>query len=150
MRIILQVLFAGAATLGFSIIFNIHGKKLIPAALGGALGWLLFLIVMRLTGSKIISSLVASAIIGFYAEGAAKLFREPASLFILPAIIPLVPGSGMYYTMEESIHGEVMATLMLGMETVYIAGAIAAGIAVAASIRKIFFHFGSRPGRIRQ
>jgi hypothetical protein len=31
------------------------------------------------------------------------------------------------------------------METVYVAGAIAAGVAVAASVRKIFLHIGAKP-----
>jgi uncharacterized membrane protein YjjB (DUF3815 family) len=88
MGMIIQAALAGLATLGFSVVFNIHGKKTVPAVIGGMLGWLLYLLAFKATGSKAISSLLASTFIGFYAEGAAKLFREPASIFILPAIHP--------------------------------------------------------------
>ena len=141
---LLELLYASLATLGFSVVFNIHGKKLVPAVLCGTFGWALFLLVHHLTGSRIISIFIASFFIGLYSEVAARLLKEPATLFIVPGIIPLVPGSGMYYTMAASIQGEISETLSIGMETLNTAGAIAVGVAVAVSLRKIAQTLGNK------
>ncbi|HOV64896.1 MAG TPA: threonine/serine exporter family protein, partial [Spirochaetia bacterium] len=59
------------------------------------------------------------------------------TVFIVSAIIPLVPGGGMYYTMMESIRGNIDGALSFGFETVSIAGAIAAGLAIASSLIRL-------------
>lgn len=137
LKYFLEILYASLATLGFSVIFNIHGKKIVPAVLCGTLGWSIYLVSFHFTRSNIISVFLGSVFIGLYSEIATRILKEPATLFIVPGIIPLVPGSGIYYTMSASIHSEISETLSLGIGTVNTAGAIAVGVAVAVSLRKI-------------
>lgn len=141
MQYLLYILYASLATLGFSVLFNIRGLKLIPAVIGGTIGWTVFMLASIFTEFNILAVFFAAVAIGIYAEIIAVILKQPATIFIVPGIIPLVPGSGMYYTMASSIHGEIESTLSLGMETIYTAGAIAAGIAVSVSLRKIFQAF---------
>ena len=136
-RFLIQIGVTAGATLCFTVLFNIRGWKKLLAATGGALGWGVYLAVMESTGSDILALFCASLAIGLYAEVCATATKNPATAFTVCAIIPLVPGSGMYYTMLESIGGDVQGALSTGLKTLLVAGAIAAGIAFSSSLRKI-------------
>ena len=42
---IIQVLTGFIGSIGFAVLFNIRGKRLIAAAIGGLLSWLLFVVL---------------------------------------------------------------------------------------------------------
>ena len=52
------------ACLGFTLVFNIHGVGKLICGVGGALGWLVYL----LAGKTIFAAFLASAVIGLYAD----------------------------------------------------------------------------------
>ena len=137
--ILLDALYAAAATLGFGVLFNIRGRSLGLATLGGSAGWLVYLLVFSLTQGPATSIFLAALFIGLYAEITAHIFKKPATLFIVCAIIPLVPGGGMYYSMLYALHGEADRALSTLFQTLTFAGAIAAGVALAASVSRGFF-----------
>lgn len=135
---ILNSIYALLATLGFGVLFNIRGKNLISACFGGGIGWLFFLIFQeKLKLSPIFSLFAASIIIGIYSEIMARILKSPVTTFAVCAMIPLVPGNGMYYTMYESVNGSVDKALSTGIQTLGSAGAIAVGIVLVSSGTKI-------------
>lgn len=150
LRSLIQIAVTAAATLCFTVLFNIRGWKKLLAAGGGALGWGVYLAVMAGSDSDILALFCASLAIGLYAEGCAAVTRNPATLFTVCAIIPLVPGSGMYYTMLESIGGDVQGALSTGLGTLLVAGAIAAGVAFSSSVTKILGAVLKGLGRLKK
>ncbi|NMM65564.1 threonine/serine exporter [Clostridium sp. P21] len=136
---LLNTLYTLIATFCFGILSNIRGKKLIFASIGGGLSWLVYLTAssyMHL--SNIFSFFAASVLSALYCEIMARVIKTPVTTFIIGAIIPLVPGAGMYNTMLQSVQGNMNDSLMLGLETLYIAGTIAVGVFFVSSIAKIF------------
>ncbi|MBL8026053.1 MAG: threonine/serine exporter family protein [Fibrobacteres bacterium] len=139
MEFLVQTLYAAGATFGFTILFNTRRFESFVASLSGGLGWLVYLIVLDKTGSLFEANLLAAAFVGVISEVSAKLFKKPATLFIVSAIIPLVPGALIYKTMASAISGSHSESLTVGMDTLLIAGAIAAGLAFSSSIMKVLF-----------
>jgi uncharacterized membrane protein YjjB (DUF3815 family) len=139
---ILKSVYAFFATFGFGILFNIKGKKLIFASVGGFITWYLYLLTLNYTNSNLLALFYASLGAGFYSEVLARLLKSPVTTFSICSIIPLVPGGGMYYTMLETVQGNVNKALTTGLDTISSAGAIAIGILLASSITKVilFFH----------
>jgi uncharacterized membrane protein YjjB (DUF3815 family) len=135
---LLQCFWAFLATAGFAVVFKAPLRDLPIAATGGALAWGTCLLSQAASGSEALAYLSASIAVGLYAETAAALLKRPASLFILCAIIPLVPGGGMYYTMFEAVSGNGELAAALGFQTLILAGSIAAGLAIASAIARIF------------
>jgi uncharacterized membrane protein YjjB (DUF3815 family) len=135
---LLQCLWAFLATAGFAVVFKAPLRDLPIAAAGGALAWAACLLAQAASGSEALAYLVASIAVGLYAETAAAILKRPASLFILCAIIPLVPGGGMYYTMFEAVSGRGDLAAAMGFRTLILAGSIAAGLAIASAIARIF------------
>lgn len=134
---LLQLLCAFLATLGFGLLFKAPLRDLPFAALGGALSWGAYLGLKALSGSDALAFFAASIIVGLYSEAASVLLRRPATVFIISAIIPLVPGAGMYRTMFEAVSGNAQASAEIGFQTLTLAGAIAGGLAVASAVSRI-------------
>lgn len=135
---IVNSLYALLASFSFGIIFNIRGKNICFASLGGGLGWFFLLLGQHNLGlSTTFSLFIASIMIGLYSEVMARILKSPVTVFAICAIIPLVPGNGMYYTMYESVNGNAAKALSVGIQTLASAGAIAAGILLVSSATKL-------------
>ena len=63
----IQLLVSFTGSLGFAVLFNIHGKKLWFAALGGCLSWAVYLIVGIWTSSPYICGFWSTVTITLYA-----------------------------------------------------------------------------------
>ena len=98
-----QILSSFIGALGFSILFNMRGKKLFFAGLGGLVSWTVYLVMASLTTSTFLPNFVASMAATVYAEALARLAKSPATIFLIGAIIPLVPGGQLYYTMNYAV-----------------------------------------------
>lgn len=136
-----NLVYALITTFAYCIIFNIRGKNTIFASIGGGLTWLIYLITLKYSNSNNLAFFIASIFSGFYSEIMARFLRTPVTTFVICAIIPLVPGGGMYYTMYEFIQGNITKAQTLGIETLSIAGAIAVGILLASSVTRLLMFF---------
>lgn len=134
----LNFLYSLVATLGFGVIFNIRGKKLFFAALGGGLSWFIYIFASTMSQSVLFPYFIATVCAAAYSEALARLLKSPVTTFVICAIIPLVPGGGMYNTMFESVKGNAQGSVSLGIQTLSIAGAIAIGIFIVSTITKMF------------
>ncbi|WPC40822.1 threonine/serine exporter family protein [Clostridium sp. JS66] len=142
---LLNVLYTLIATLCFGVLSNIRGKNLIFASLGGGLSWSAYLIASSYFHiSNIFSFFMAALLAAAYSEIMARVIKTPVTTFIICAMIPLVPGGGMYNTMFQSVQGNANASLTLGLQTLYIAGTIAVGVFFISSIAKITTKFSKQ------
>lgn len=126
----LPCLCALLACTGFTLIFNIHGYGKLIAGVGGALGWLVYLL-----GDKtIFAAFLAAAVIGVFAEVMSRVRRCPVTGYVLVALLPLVPGGGIYYAMRHCVAGETDLFLSTLLHTFGMAAALAVGAMLASSI----------------
>ena len=133
---ILEIISAFTASFGFGIIFNIKGKNLFFASLCGALGWFVYKLSLRLGATDTTSMFFASVALSAYSEIFARILKTPVTTFIIAALIPLVPGGGMYYTMYEAITGNIITSLEIGITTLVSAGVLAIGIILVSTITR--------------
>ncbi len=99
---ILPCLCAFAGCIGFTLVFNIHGPGKLIAGCGGALGWLVYL----LGGKTILAGFFAAMAISLFSEVMARIRRCPVTGYQLVALLPLVPGGGIYYAMGYCLEGD--------------------------------------------
>lgn len=134
---ILETIVSFIATFGFGIIFNIKGKKLFFASLGGGLSWFIYALCLRLGLTEISSLFLSSVIFSAYSEIFARILRTPVTTLVVCALIPLVPGGGMYYTMFEAVVGNINKALELGLNTLASAGVLALGVIFVSTITRL-------------
>ena len=141
---LLPCVYAFLACIGFSMLFNIHGAGMLICAGGGALGWLCYLLTGPLVGNDIIQSFFAALVISAWSEVMARLRKCPVTSYLLVALFPLVPGGGIYYTMEHALNGDTELFLDTLMHTLGLAGALAVGVLLVASVVRLFTTYQSR------
>lgn len=123
--------------IGFSIYFNIHGFGMLICALGGILSWSAYLIAMERLGNVFAANLIGGIVAAAYAEVMARVRKYPAISYLVVAIFPLIPGAGVYYTMNHAVQGDTRLFAEKSMETAAIAGAIALGIVLISSVFRV-------------
>ncbi len=135
---VIQTFMAGIASLGFALLYNVHGKRLIIPFIGGVASWALYLILMFLN-NEVLQCFIVTIFLSLYTETAARIIKTPTTTFLVPNIIILIPGGSLYFTISCVIQGKWMDFLLKGKETIFIAGSIAAGIMIVSSIFKIMY-----------
>lgn len=141
MEILFPVLCAFVSCACFSVIYNIHGGGILICALDGALGWLAYLLSAPLLQDDIAQTFVAALVISAFAEAMARIRKCPVTGYLLVAIFPLVPGGGIYYTMEHAINGQTEAFLASFLHTLGLAGAIAVGVLLVSTAVRMWTIF---------
>ena len=132
----LPCLYAFLGCGAFCFIFELRRWwYIVSAAATGTVAWLVYLSLPGLTDVNryLLATIAAAAL----SEIFARLYKTPATVFLIIGIIPLVPGGGIYYTMEALINGDLSLFVRHGMETAASAGASRAWSGDrAAAVRK--------------
>ena len=125
---IIQCISALFACFGFSLIFQLRGKDVPIAVLCGVFSWAVYLIADSLSDSAVLPYFFAGAAAAFYSETAAVIFCSPVTVYLIPGIIPTVPGLTIYRAMEAGLMGNIEGFLEKSVETFKIGGAITMGL----------------------
>ena len=131
---ILQVITGCVGSLGFALLYNIRGTRLLFATLGGLFSWAAFLLLGIFLSNEILRYFIVAVLISAYAEMMARLLKTPTTTFVTTCLIPLIPGSSLYYTMTNAFSGNPDGFIEKGVSTLGLAGALAAGIITVAGI----------------
>lgn len=127
------------ASLGFGVLFNIKGNKLLLAGIGGSIGGVVYQLSIQFGCSEMMAMFLGSIAFSLYSEILARICKTPVTTFIICALIPLVPGGGMYRMMLQAIQGHVDEALTIGLDTISIAGVLVLGILMVSTIMRSVF-----------
>ena len=137
----LPCLYAFGGSLAFALVFNISKNKLVLSAIGGVIGQLTYLLFQLILSNDMALYLLATMAIALYAEIMARVTKSPTTVYLAVALIPLVPGGGVYYTMLYFIDGNIDLGITTGLHTLGISVALAMGIILISSsfnlVRKV-------------
>ena len=123
-------------TIGYACTFNTNSKRLMAAGLGGFIGWGAYIVAGYALSSEPMQYFVAAVVINIYSEIMAVREKAPSTVFLVAAIMPLVPGGMLYRTMHYAVTKEWNRFGKLGVDTISIALALALGMLIANSIIK--------------
>lgn len=130
-----QILSAFLGSLGFSLLFgNRLWSRSLSASAVGALGWAVYLWTMAAGQGWFLSSLAASLAVGLLAEGQAKLFKAPSTVFLIVGLIPLVPGGSLYYTLSNALLQHWEQSRFYLNQTLQFTLGLAGGVALVAAL----------------
>ena len=129
----IQCLAGLCGTLGFGLMFNMHGRGIPFALLGSLISWPVCVLVMRLGLAEPIAYLLGAAASSLYAEIMARIRKFPATSYLMCALVPLIPGSGIYYTMDFIRRSMPAEAYNKGLATAAIAGSMAVGVLLVST-----------------
>ncbi len=125
------------ACVGFLFVWNIHGKGSWLCALGGFLTWAVFCFADSLGFRYSMCCLFGTLFAASYAEIMARLRKYPAISYLVISLIPLIPGSYIYYTAQQAVQGNMDGFIYQGTQTLITAGVMAVGIILVSSAARI-------------
>ncbi|MDR3295141.1 MAG: threonine/serine exporter family protein [Clostridiales Family XIII bacterium] len=139
-------LFAFLTTLGFCVQFHVPKKHMVFTSLIGACGFCVYEYALLHQQGAILGSLLGSGVVAVLAEFASRAGKDATTLFIIPGIIPLVPGTGMYATMFYVLQNDFSNAAATGSKTFIIAGSIAVSLVIVASFARILVASSRKAG----
>ncbi|MFR3753718.1 MAG: threonine/serine exporter family protein [Enterocloster sp.] len=99
-------------------------------------GWYIMLVKAG-TGSMILGAFLSSLSVALMGHLFARIFRAPVSVFLVPGILPLVPGTSIYNSVYYVIRNSREESMYYLVETLQIAGAIALAVFLMDSVFKL-------------
>ncbi len=122
---------------GFSILFNIHGPGGLLCAAGGVLTWFTYQLCLHTIGDDIAAYFFATMVASLYSEIMARVRKYPAISYLVVSAFPLIPGAGVYYTMNYAVRNDMANFASQGMHTAAIAGVMAVGILLVSTVVRL-------------
>lgn len=141
---VFQVVLAALGALGFAFLYEIRGRKLIPEALGGAFGWGIYLAVKAAGGGDFWGLIAGSFGVAILSEVLARKLERPVTLLLVPMLIPMIPGGGLYTAVYDFVSRNYDT---LGKNATHVlteAFAIAIGILLASYVAKTVIRLRNR------
>ncbi len=146
--LLINMICAFLATFSFCILFNIPKKCYILGGINGMFGWMCYYLGNEPT-SPAAASFLGAVVITFCARVFASVKKCPATDFLIPGIIPLVPGAGIYYTAYYFVMNDMVQASAKGVESLKVAFAIVVGMVFIISLPGGWFHNPFRKRQIR-
>jgi len=137
-----EFIYAFLCTVGFSVLFNIPRRLMVYSGFCGAIGWIVYSLVSNNLNSLITATFLGALVVGISGEIFARRLKKPATVFVIPGIIPLVPGYGLYYSMLKIIEKNYEEAISVGFEAILVAIAIASAVIIATSVGRIMREVG--------
>ena len=137
MDALIQIITGGLGSLGFGILFNLRGRKLLITTLGGLISWGVFLLLEIWLPGEPIRYFLSMSAISIYAELFARIEKTPTTTFLVPSVIPLIPGSALYYTMNYALKEQWRLFVQKAFYTLELALSLALGIIAVTTATRL-------------
>lgn len=134
---ILQGAAAFLAIYGFAIILDAPRRFLYYAGAAGAVGWLGYLLTIKLTDSALMGAFFSSLAAALFSHIFARILKAPVTVFLVAGILPAVPGASIYRCVYSLIHRQNTISTMYLIQTIQIAGGMALGIFIVDSLFRL-------------
>jgi uncharacterized membrane protein YjjB (DUF3815 family) len=135
--ILLSAIAGALGAISFAVLIRVpRGELLLSGLTGLASGG-----VFALTGlghlGQVTQVFLAAVATAALSEALARWRRVPATVYVMPGLIPLVPGLLAYHTMYDLVQGQFVLGAAAAVETLFWAGAIGIGIALVLTLLRM-------------
>ncbi|MBS4960103.1 MAG: threonine/serine exporter family protein [Clostridiales bacterium] len=137
--VFIQTIAAFCGCFFFAIVLGAPYKEVLWGGLSGVLSQFLLSVITLTLENPVIATFVASFAVAIVSQILSRRRRQPSTLFLIPGILPQVPGSAIYYAMYDVFQGQMVNFYSQAVLTCKLAGVIAMGIMIAYSLPKPFF-----------
>ena len=134
---IIAALWSGGASIFCSLYFNTRYFHAVISGLLGVMSYFVYLLIREYMGNEAMGFFIGTVAVAVSSEILAVLMKNPATVFLLSGLLPLVPGGGLFYMMRAVIQKRFTEAFYTGYQTVMAAAAIALGVAVVSSVFRI-------------
>lgn len=135
--IFIHFISAFIAVVSFSINLEIPKKYIIIVGIVGALGWITYIICDYFKLSNVLSYFISALVVAILSMILSKLLDAVSTIFLIPGILPIVPGLAMYKMVYSFINNDHNESAYQLLQAILITGGIALAIFITESIKKM-------------
>lgn len=144
---LIELVVSFIASAAFAIIFNVPRQTLLQCGFVGMLGWIVYVLSMRMDMEAVPATLLASFAVAVVSQLFAKIYKTPIIVFNVAGIIPLVPGGLAYDSMRNVVENRYDIAMQLAVKALLISGAIAVGLIFSEVIYQLIRRASGFPRR---
>jgi uncharacterized membrane protein YjjB (DUF3815 family) len=138
---LLHLIFSFTSSFFFAVLFDAPKRLFFFAGVTGATGWMVSRILLEVFDMHTIyATMFGSLVLGLMCHLMARMLKEPATMFMVPGIIPFVPGGLAYEATSLLVQFEYNQSLNTMLEVILIAGGVAVGLLFADQLSKLLIH----------
>lgn len=126
-------------SLGFAVILQAPKRSLLAASFIGSLSYLCYWWLVQSSRSEWLAMLCAAIIGSVLAQLAARRQHRVATIYVTIAIIPLVPGLGLYRAMSYLAQGQSGLGARMGIQAMMNILMLAFGITIGSFLCRMRF-----------
>ncbi len=130
-EMLLNLIYCFAASLFFALIMNAPKKTLIHSSIVASIGYIIYITCSNELNITL-GFFAGTTFVAMMGEIFARKFKMPATIFIFPAVIPMVPGYGLYQTMLALVQNNITQALEIGVNTILNIAAMAIAMALVS------------------
>ncbi|MDR1292787.1 MAG: threonine/serine exporter family protein [Clostridiales Family XIII bacterium] len=120
-------------TIGFCLQLNAPKRHMILASVIGGVGMFALMGGPHLGYGSLLTAFIGTCLIAILSEFASKAGRDATIVFIIPGIIPFVPGLGLFEATSAILANDASLGIEKGASTLLYAGSIAISLIVVAT-----------------
>jgi len=136
-----QLASAALATAGYSLTFRTKAKYLPAVALCGLFTYAVYFATDRAGLSPFFAAFFAATFTTVFSEICARLMHAPSIIFSFAGLVPIVPGSGLYYAMDAMLFEKGALVYSHARWTLMVGGGIALGMAAVSLLINMTVRF---------
>ena len=87
---------AFSSIIAFSIIFDMPKNLLKYATLVGVLSWIIYSYLLYIKVDIVLQAFITGLVVAAMSHILARTLKAPVTMFLVPGILPLVPGGPIY------------------------------------------------------
>ncbi len=140
-NIFTDFIFAGISSLSFAILFNAPREKIPHCTVCGGISWVIYIWLYHATGFESLGVFAAALFVAAFSRVCSHKFDMPFTLFFVPSVIPLVPGSQMYNIMKGILQNDMYYAFLQAVKALKFAGLIMASFIIVFLLPPAFFFF---------
>ncbi len=135
---LLKLVSSFVGTLGFAIFMHAPKRAWLPASAVGGIAYAVYWLLLQFSLSEPMCIFIAALLGSLLGQLLARRMQMIATIFVLLAMIPLVPGLGLYRCMHYLAQEMYSAGVDAGVRAMVDIVMIALGIAVGSFIFRLF------------
>lgn len=135
--LLIHALGSFVAVVTLSLIFYVPKRFLIYSGIVGSIGWTVYIGLMETGLNEMLDMFTAALLVAVVSHLFARGKKAPVTVFLIPGILPLVPGVGMYRIVYYILQENSAVAGYYFLYTLQMAGMIAIAIFITDTFFKI-------------
>ncbi len=129
---------AALVTVAASILFGLRG---IPVGYNGIIGMVSYLLTIYFAHlGPFVSTAIGATVLSLMGQVGARIFKAPVTVFLIPCIYPLVPGTAIYRMVSSFLIGNNSQGMEFALEAIMVSTAVALGYVIAETIFLLIYN----------